>query len=156
MTREALDAFGRNQQEDIMSEQENLDIIRRGYEAFGRGDLDTLLSLFDKDIEWVTPGPPELLTAGRRRGIPAVAEFFRTLGDTFEIQRFEPKEFIAQGDRVVVIGDDTSRIKSTGAIVDYAWAHVFRLMDGRVVSLHEYGDTSAVVAGLRGAQTAAL
>ena len=98
-----------------MSQQQNVEIVRKGYEAFGRGDIDTLLSLFDENIEWTTPGPPELPTAGTRRGPQQVAEFFRLLDNVFEIQRFEPKAFISEGDRVVVLGDDTSRIKATAA-----------------------------------------
>jgi ketosteroid isomerase-like protein len=138
-----------------MSPEQNVEIVRRGYEAFGRGDLDTLLSLFDENIEWTTPGPPELPTAGTRRGPQQVAEFFRLLDDVFEIQRFDPKTFISEGDRVVVLGDDTSRIKATGKVLDAQWAHVFTLKDGKVVSFLEYIDTAAVVAELRSAQVQA-
>jgi ketosteroid isomerase-like protein len=137
-----------------MSEQDNLDVIRRGYEAFGRGDLDALLRLFDNDIEWVTPGPADMPIAGRRRGVQEVAQFFRILGETFDIQRFEPKEFIAKDDRVVVLGEDTAQIRNTETTVDYAWVHVFKLKDGRIASFCEYGDMTAVVAALRAAQTA--
>ena len=59
-----------------MSEQQNLEVVRRGYDAFGHGDIETLLSLFDEQIEWVTPGPAELKTSGRRTGRQAVGEFF--------------------------------------------------------------------------------
>ena len=135
-----------------MSEQQNVEVVRRGYEAFGRGDLNALLALFDEQIEWVSPGPPELPTSGRRRGRQAVAEFFKAVNDTFDIQRFEPKEFIAQGDRVVVLGEDTSRIKATGKALESAWAHAFVLRNGKVVSFHEYIDTSEVVAELRAIQ----
>jgi ketosteroid isomerase-like protein len=135
-----------------MSEQQNLEIVRRGYEAFGRGDIDTLLGLFNEDIEWVSPGPPELATSGRRRGRQGVAEFFTAVNQVFDIQRFEPKEFIAQGDRVVVLGDETSRIKATGKVLDSEWAHAFTLRDGKIVSFHDYVDTAAVVAELHAAQ----
>ena len=43
-----------------MSEQENLEVVRKGYEAFGRGDIPGLLSLLDPQISWVTPGPKDL------------------------------------------------------------------------------------------------
>ena len=135
-----------------MSEQQNLDIVRRGYEAFGRGDLDALLGLFDENVEWTSPGPAELSTAGTRRGREQVAEFFKALDAVVEIQRFEPQTFIAQGDYVVVLGEDSSRIKATGKVVDSAWAHVFTVRGGRIVRFHEYNDTAAVVAELRAAQ----
>src|SRR5688572_3467088 len=108
-----------------MTEQQNLEIVGRGYEAFMRGDVDALLGLFDDDIEWVSPGPPELPTSGMRRGKQQVAEFFQAVNEVFEIQRFEPDAFIAEGDRVVVLGSDTTRVRATGKIIDGDWAHVF-------------------------------
>jgi ketosteroid isomerase-like protein len=134
-----------------MSEQQNLDIIRRGYEAFGHGDIDTLLGLFDEQIEWVTPGPAELPTSGRRTGKEQVAQFFGVINDLFEIHRFEPKEMIAQGDRVVVLGEESATIKATGKVLDNSWAHVFTLRNGRVVAFQEYFDTAATVAELQAA-----
>src|SRR5262245_44998704 len=113
-----------------MSEQQNIEIVRRGYEAFGNGDMDTLLGLFDEQIEWIAPGPADLPTAGRWTGRQKVAEFFTAVNDTFEIQRFETKEFIAQGDRVVVIGIDVSRLKATGKLIEGEWVHIFTLRDG--------------------------
>jgi len=134
-----------------MSEQQNLDIIRRGYEAFGHGDIDTLLGLFDEQIEWVTPGPAELPTSGRRTGKEQVAQFFGIVNDLFEIHRFEPKDMIAQGDRVVVLGEESATVKATGKVLDNSWAHVFTLRDGRVVAFQEYFDTASTVAELQAA-----
>ena len=134
-----------------MSEQQNLDIIRRGYEAFGHGDIDTLLGLFDEQIEWVTPGPAELPTSGRRTGKEQVGQFFGIVNDLFEIHRFEPKEMIAQGDRVVVLGEESATVKATGKVLDNSWAHVFTLRDGRVIAFQEYFDTASTVAELQAA-----
>jgi ketosteroid isomerase-like protein len=134
-----------------MSEQQNLDIIRRGYEAFGHGDIDTLLGLFDEQIEWVTPGPAELPTSGRRTGKEQVGQFFGIVNDLFEIHRFEPKQMIAQGDRVVVLGEESATVKATGKVLDNSWAHVFTLRDGRVIAFQEYFDTASTVAELQAA-----
>ena len=71
-----------------MSERQNVDVVRKGYEAFGRGDIDGLLEQLDPDVEWRTPGPEDLPTAGQRRGHAAVQEFFQTLAGLLEIQRF--------------------------------------------------------------------
>ena len=137
-----------------MNENDNVEVVRRGYDAFGRGDINGLLALFDEQIEWVSSGPPELPISGRRVGHQAVAEFFTSVNDLFEIQRFEPKDFIAQGERVVVLGQETSRVKATGKVLDADWAHVFTLRNGKVVAFQEYIDTAAVVAELRAAHAA--
>ena len=60
-----------------MSEQDNRALVQRGYDAFGRGDIEALLALLDDNVEWITPGPSDLPTAGRRRGRQQVAEFFK-------------------------------------------------------------------------------
>ncbi|HEX5110783.1 MAG TPA: nuclear transport factor 2 family protein [Vicinamibacterales bacterium] len=136
-----------------MSEQQNLEIVRRGYEAFGRGDIETLLSLLDENIEWRTPGPPDLPTAGVRRGRQEVGAFFAVLNQTFDIQRFEPQTFLTGGDRVVVLGTDTALVKATGKLlVDEPWAHVFTVKDGRIVGFQEYLDTGTFVTEFRAAQ----
>ena len=135
-----------------MSEQENVDVVRKGYEAFGRGDINGLLAQLDPDVEWRTPGPADLPTAGQRRGHDAVQEFFQTLSGLVETLRFEPKQFIAQGDMVIVIGDDTSRVRATGTTLEIRFAHAFTVRNGTVVAFEEYIDTTALVADLRAAQ----
>lgn len=97
----------------------------------------------------MTPGPVDLPTAGTRRGRDAVRQFFGTVAELFDFQRFEPKEFIAQGDRVVVLGEDTVRVKATGTVLDSEWAHAFSVKNGKIVTFNEYVDTGAIVAELR-------
>jgi ketosteroid isomerase-like protein len=146
---------GATMKESLMSEHQNIETLRRGYELFGRGDIEGLLGLFDPNIEWVSPGPAELPTSGHRRGHQQVREFFNAVNETFDIQKFEPTEFIAQGDRVVVLGQETASIRATGKTITETWAHAFRLRDGKVVSFTEYLDTSATVAELRAAHAGA-
>jgi uncharacterized protein len=59
-----------------MSVQENVQIVKDAYAAFGRGDMPGLLALFAEDIEWITPGEA-LPLAGTYRGLAGVAVFFR-------------------------------------------------------------------------------
>jgi ketosteroid isomerase-like protein len=137
-----------------MSESD-VNTVRRGYEAFGRGDIDGLLGLLDEQIVWVTPGPPELATSGRRTGRQQVGAFFGAVNDLFDIQRFEPAEFIAQGDKVVVLGSETARARATGAVIELDWVHVFTVRDGVIVAFQEHADTARIVAALSAARTAA-
>jgi ketosteroid isomerase-like protein len=132
-----------------MEQNSNVDIVRLGYEAFGRGDLTTLLTLFAEDISWVTPGPPELPTSGSRRGRQQVAEFFETLNTHFEFEQFTPREFIAEGDKVVVLGDEVARSRRTGRTIAMTWCHVFSMRAGQVSGFSEYFDTFAVVDAIR-------
>ena len=137
-----------------MSES-NLDVVRRGYEAFGRGDIDGLMAELDEQIQWVTPGPAELATSGRRSGHQQVGEFFNALNETFDIQRFEPREFITHGDRVIVLGSETTGVRATGKVIELDWVHVFTVRNGKVVAFQDFFDTAAVVAAMTAASAAA-
>jgi ketosteroid isomerase-like protein len=66
-----------------------------------------------------------------------------------EIERFEPKEFLAQGEKVVVLGTYRARVKTTGRIVESDWVHVHILRDGKVQEFREFCDTAAAVEAYR-------
>ncbi len=134
-----------------MAEQQNIELIKRGYEAFGRGDINGLLALCAEDVEWISMGPSDMPTAGVRGGHEQVAQFFQAVDQVFEFERFAPKEFIAQGEQVVVLGDETAKVNATGKVLTQEWAHAFTIRDGKIARFREYIDTAQVVAELRAA-----
>jgi ketosteroid isomerase-like protein len=136
-----------------MSEQQNLDVVHSVYSAFGRGDLDAVLAQLDPQVSWRTPGAPDLPTAGLRQGVPAVREFFGLLLNTFDIAEFRPQDFLAAGDKVVVLGVSREGPKGSGRLVDFRWVHVFTFRNGRIVAFEEPADVSELVAEFRRSQT---
>lgn len=128
-----------------MSEHENLEVVRSVYAAFGRGDLEGILARLDPQVSWRTPGPPDLPTAGLRRGVAEVREFFGLLLKTFDIQEFRPAEFLTQGDKVVVLGTSREGPKGTGRMVNFRWVHVFTIRNGKIVECEEPADVSELV-----------
>jgi ketosteroid isomerase-like protein len=123
----------------------NVDVVREAYEAVGRGDISALLDLLADDVEWTLQGPSAIPFAGTRRGREGVAEFFSLLGETVEFQDFEPREFVAQGDTVVVLGFERNLIKPTGRTLEQEWAHVYTLRDGKIAKHRALEDTAAYV-----------
>ena len=136
-----------------MSEQQNLDVVRRMYSAFGSGDLDGILSFLDPEVSWLTPGTPDLPTGGLRRGVPAVRDFFSLLLSTLDIADFQPKDFLASGDKVVVLGTSREGPKGSGRLVDFRWVHVFTFRNGRIAAFEEPADVSELVAEFRRSRT---
>ncbi len=134
-----------------MTEQQNIEIVKRGYEAFGQGDIKGVLALCAENVEWVSSGPSQMPTAGIRRGHEQVAQFFTAVDELFQFERFEPKQFIAQGEQVVVLGANTAKVKATGKVLTEEWAHAFTIRDGKIAAFREYIDTAEVVAELRAA-----
>jgi uncharacterized protein len=123
----------------------NVDVVRETYEAVGRGDIPALLDLLTDDVEWTLQGPSVIPFAGTRRGREGVIEFFSLLGETVEFQEFEPREFVAQDDTVVVLGFERNLIKPTGRTFEQEWAHVYSLRDGKIAKHRALEDTAAYV-----------
>ena len=130
-----------------MSAQENTRIAQSAYEAFGRGDIATLAELMTDDIEWVSPGDPDDdPNAGTFRGKEAVLGWFGGLASTLEFTTFEPREFIAQDDRVVSLVYAEATARDTGRAFVNHEAHAWTFQDGKVSRLQIYYDTAAAAA----------
>ena len=129
-----------------MIEEVNLHIIKMFYAAFKRDDITSMLGAVADNVEWFTLGSADLIpTAGLRHGRQQVMQFFATLGETEEMQKFEPLEFIAAGDRVVAIGELRSRVKATGQMIKTPWVHVFTFSHARIARFRSFYDTAAAV-----------
>jgi ketosteroid isomerase-like protein len=116
-----------------MSEQDqNIGVIKAGYEAFTTGDVDTLMSLFDDDVQWIQPG--ESAMSGTYHGKGELGEYLGRLWD--KDPTIAPHRFIADGDTVVVLSD-ASFGGETGASVE-----VYTLRNGKTVRVQVYGDTA--------------
>ena len=133
-----------------MSERENTETVQRLFEAFGRGDVATLMSLLSEDVVWFMPGSPEVVPyAGERRGHAGASQFFQLLGGAVDFEAFEPREFVAQNDKVVALGFERGRVRATGKSFDNPWALVFTVRDGLITEFRGYEDTEAVAAAFR-------
>ncbi|HEX7363317.1 MAG TPA: nuclear transport factor 2 family protein [Bryobacteraceae bacterium] len=128
-----------------MSAQDNTRLIQESYAAFGRGDIPAVMEYLTDDIEWYGAGPKELPLAGTWRGRNEVREFFRDLNETQEILTFEPQEFIAEGDTVVVLLRYRARVKATGRTVETDLVHFFTVRGGKVSRLRQFYDTAALL-----------
>ncbi|HTK25658.1 MAG TPA: nuclear transport factor 2 family protein [Pyrinomonadaceae bacterium] len=126
-----------------MSIEQNTEVVQSGYEKFKTGDIEGLLNLFTDDIRWTVPEIENAPFAGSRKGKEAVAQFFQQLSDAEEISRFEPLEFVAQGEKVVVLGDSAATVKATGRSYETDWVHVFHMKDGKVHEFQEFFDNAA-------------
>ena len=124
-------------------------MARSVYAAFGRADVEGILALLDPQVSWRTPGPPDLPTAGLRRGVAGVREFFGALLGTLDVQDFRPTDFFSGGDKVVVLGTSREGPKGTGRLVDFRWVHVFTFRDGKIVEFDEPADVSLLVEEFR-------
>ncbi len=125
------------------STQENVQIVKDLFAAMGRGDKQGLLALVAEDIEWIIPGKDWPL-AGTHRGHVGLAELLQKASDELETKYPKPPEFVAQGDRVLVIGVATGKIKATNKPFEDDWVFAITVQNGKVTKSREYIDTQAL------------
>jgi uncharacterized protein len=128
-----------------MSEQQNIELVRQAYAAYGRGEVDEVLACMAPQVEWELATVPSLDFTGKRRGSDQVAEFFRLAQEQRTVREFTPREFIAQGDKVVVLGHGAWTTCATGRDFESDWAHVFTVVDGRIAAFREFMDSHVAV-----------
>lgn len=125
-----------------MGIENNIQTVKDFFAAMGRGDRTALLALVAEDFEWVIPGKGWPL-AGTRRGHAGLAELLETASKSVETTT-EPREFVAQGDRVLVIGFARGKIKATNKTFEDNWIFAITVRGGRLISIREYIDTQAL------------
>jgi ketosteroid isomerase-like protein len=126
-----------------MSNEKNVEIVKSFLAAIGRRDKQGLLALSAEVIEWIIPGEDWPL-AGTHRGHAGLAAVLQKANETVETSFPEPPEFIAQGDRVLVVGFATGRVKATNKPFKDDWVFDVTVRDGKVTKIREYIDTQAL------------
>jgi len=125
-----------------MSIEKNIQTVRDFFAAIGRGDKEALVALVAEDIEWIIPGKDWPL-AGTRHGHAGLADLLETASASIETST-EPREFVAQGDRVFVVGFATGKIKATNKTFEDDWIFAITVRDGKLTRIREYIDTQAL------------
>jgi len=131
----------------MSQEAANVAILKRCYQhwANSRGaDADEWMSVCDENIKFgsIAEGPAkaEYLTAYSRRD--ALAEYFAGLKRDWEMLKYVAEHFVAQGDRVVMLGRCTWRFKKNGKVISTPKADSWRFANGKAVEFFEYYDTA--------------
>jgi ketosteroid isomerase-like protein len=125
-----------------MSIEKNIQTVKDFFAAIGSGDKEALLALIAEDIEWFIPGEDWPL-AGTHHGHTGVADLLETAAKSIETST-EPREFVAQGDRVLVVGFARGRIKATNKTFEDDWIFAITVQEGKLTSIREYVDTQAL------------
>jgi len=125
-----------------MSIQKNVQTVRDFFAAMGGSDRQGLLALCAEDFEWIIPGEDWPL-AGTYRGHAGLENLLQKASETVETST-EPSEYVAQGDRVLVVGVTTGKIKATNKPFKDDWIFAITVRNGKVTNIREYVDTQAL------------
>ena len=134
-----------------MVAERNVEIVKRGFEAFNQDGVEALLEFVDPEFEVTTP--PELASEpDTYRGHEGIRRYFDSFYEAMEEIRWDPHAFHEAGERVVVEFTLRARGKSTGLEVGQDAVMVWELRDGKAIglSLHPTLDEALAAVGENG------
>jgi ketosteroid isomerase-like protein len=121
--------------------QENIEVVRRFYRAWARGDLPGPVELMDPEIEYVNP--IRAVEPGTRRGLTAFSRAVERVFDSWETWQIEPEQFGAVRDQVAVVIRYRARVRGSRADVEARESALWTIREGKVVRyawFHEPAD----------------
>jgi ketosteroid isomerase-like protein len=130
------------------------EIVQDMFQAFAQGDIARLLNHCAVSCEWIVPGSSLVPTAGRYVGKQEIGHFFARVSETMQFDLFEVREFIAENDRVVVLGRTTARYPGSDEKISSDWTMVFTFGGNKVIRFQQFYDTAPVERVFEGALTA--
>ena len=111
--------------------QENVELVKRLYDAWQRDGFGVVPALMDPDIEYVNP--PYAVEPGTRRGYEGFAIAAQNVRNVYPTRRFEPLEFYDAHNRVAVRVRVVARGVGSSAEVDVERGYLFEVRDGKIV-----------------------
>jgi ketosteroid isomerase-like protein len=125
-----------------MTIEENVKTVKDFFAAMGRGDKPGYLALTAENIEWIIPGNDWPL-AGTHLGHSGVEDLLQKASE-LEISSSTPAEYVAQGNRVLVVGFAKGKVKATNKTFEDHWVFAITVRNGKLTNIREYIDTQAL------------
>jgi ketosteroid isomerase-like protein len=137
-----------------MTQSDLLAKVTSLYQAFGRGDLPSILALVADDVWWgyavdyAQPGVPAAL--GPYRGPQGVAAYFQAIGENLDVKKLQPLSFLSSETSVAVLVDKDIEVRRTGKSYRGLLVHLFEFDAAGKIRRHvHFDDTAAVIEAYR-------
>jgi ketosteroid isomerase-like protein len=128
-----------------MQEQQNIDLVKKIYGAFGKGDIETIIDHLADQLVWRFDAPSVIPYAGDHDTPDQVrVGFFGALARTQKDHSLRTDEFVAQDDNVIMIGRYGAMVTSTGKSFNLPLVHVWTVQNGKINRFVNFTDTAKV------------
>jgi ketosteroid isomerase-like protein len=117
--------------------QNNVELVRRVFDASARRDAATILSLYDPGVEW--EAVDSVLMGGRYQGHEGLRRFWREWYGTWQNVEDTLEELIDAGEHVISVVRNRGRGRASGADVEYTQYAVWTIREGKVVRVLWFG-----------------
>ena len=129
---------------------DNIQTIEAVYEAFGRGDVASILDSVTDDVDWATDTASTAAPwFGPHHGKAGVTDFFQAFGSTMTVQQFEPVSFASNDTEVHTIVKFKSTRTANGRTAAMNLHHWFQFRDGKIANYRGTEDTTQTEAIFR-------
>lgn len=130
-----------------MGKHKSTVLVQAIYGAFLRGDVPAILDKLSDNVEWSVARPMDGVPVfGTYKGKAAVQEFFNKLSEAEDVKLLDPREYIAQYDKVIALVHTEAIVKKTGKAFNQDTVMVWTIKDGKVTHFRAYDDTAAAAA----------
>jgi ketosteroid isomerase-like protein len=138
-----------SQGESMSDEGSNVAVLKEAYRLWREsrgGSVDHWIGICDENIRFgsIAQGAPRVAYMTEYKARDQLAQYFEGLKRDREMIEFKADQFVAQGDRVVMLGNCSWRYKRTGKVVTTPKADAWRFADGKAIEFYEYFDTAQV------------
>ena len=125
---------------------DNKKILRKWLNALQAGDLEALMALQSKECVWVLPGSKKLPWAGRWKGAARQRTYLKRIEQAVDFGKQEFKEYIGEGGRIVVTGQEIASSKPKGKRWNVTFAWAFTVKRGKVTAWEAFENTEIIAA----------
>jgi len=131
--------------------EDNIKTITAVYEAFGRGDVATILEALSDDVDWAAEADSTAAPwYGVRHGKDAVGAFFQAFGSAMEVEEFTPISIAANDSDVLTVVEHRSTARATGKTAVMRLHHYFKFDADKISYYRGSEDTAQTAAVLHG------
>jgi ketosteroid isomerase-like protein len=132
-----------------MGSNDNSKVILSVYEAFSRGDIETILAAVADEVDWgVETSTSVAPWYGVKRDKAGIAGFFEEFAKAMEVDEFRPITVAAQDDYVLSVVRCRCRSRATGRALDMGLHHLFGFEGGKIAYFRGSEDTAQVAEAL--------
>lgn len=115
------------------------------FAAFGKGDVEAFVETVSSDTVWIYHGT-QVIPQGTFEGKEGVKKFITNILDNTEVLKFEPTQYITEGNTVVVLGHEHQRVKKSGKEQKQKWVQVYTVEKDLITRMEEFATTELVEA----------
>lgn len=120
-------------------------VVEKMFTAFGSGDVENFVATVSNDTVWIYHGT-QIIPKGTYEGKEGARKFISGILNNTEILNFEPQEYIVEGNKVVVLGQEHQKVKRSGKELKQKWVQIYTVENDLITKMEEFAMSEEIVA----------